>query len=89
MTEQIFVTIPSVVSTEGNGYNQLYVGGEFYEFHSWPYSELPPIVTEVRVAEYEFAAEVTAMNGDKQTFFRKREVKHVDTGTDTEQRNDS
>jgi hypothetical protein len=77
MKDQIIVTIPSVVSAEGNGYNKLYAGGEFYEFHSWPYSELPPVVTQVRVSEYTYAAEATAEDGTKQIVFKKKEVQDV------------
>jgi hypothetical protein len=80
MSETIMVPLPSAVSAEGEHYNKIYMGGEFYEFHSWPYSELPPVPTEVRVSEYEFAGEATTEEGVRQVLFSKRkEVKDGNT----------
>lgn len=79
MKDQITVTLPSAQSAEGYGYNKIYKGGEFYEFHSWPYNELPPSPTEVPVADYEFAGEAEGEDGSKLIIFKRKEAKDGNT----------
>lgn len=50
----LFVPVPTAISSEGNGYNKIYTGDGEYEFHSLPYSELPPVKTGIKVSEATF-----------------------------------
>lgn len=53
LLENIFaVEVPDDVSAEGYTYNRIYTGDGEYEFHSWPYNELPPVKTGLKKDEY-------------------------------------
>lgn len=50
----IAVQVPDILSFEGNDYNTIFTGNGEYEFHSLPYSELPPVKTGLLVKDYIF-----------------------------------
>jgi hypothetical protein len=50
------IEVPQDVSCEGYTYNRIFIGDGEYEFHSWPYNELPPVKTDVKTSEYKFVA---------------------------------
>lgn len=55
LRDNIFaIEVPNNVSVEGYTYNRIYTGGGEYEFHSWPYNELPPIKTGIKKDEYSY-----------------------------------
>lgn len=61
----IAVHVPLDVSAEGNGYNTIYTGNGEYEFHSLPYSELPPIKTGLNVSERSILAKGNEMTEEQ------------------------
>lgn len=66
------VPVPDEFSYQGIGYNHVYQGGEKYELHSLPQSELPPIPTELLVSKYEMRGPVEDGTGARYTVFSPR-----------------
>lgn len=52
------VPVPEEFSYEGIGYNHVYKGGEMYELHSLPQSELSPVPTGLATDKYEIVGPV-------------------------------